>query len=81
MKQFDIERGKHSESESSVPWGKIVAMALALLVLVAACFVAWFYQDWQTSLIVFAILIVVYVIVFYHRWLYIAARTAPRDFQ
>ncbi|XP_075992100.1 long-chain fatty acid transport protein 4-like isoform X2 [Anticarsia gemmatalis] len=53
---------------------------LALAVLVAAGAITWVFQDWQTSLIVLAILCGVYVIAFYYRWIYIAIRTAPRDF-
>ncbi|XP_028162675.1 long-chain fatty acid transport protein 4-like [Ostrinia nubilalis] len=75
----DLERGGKSE-ESSIPWGKILIMLVALAVLVASCAVAWVFQDWQTSLIVLAILVVVYLLVFYWRWLYVAARTARRDF-
>ncbi|KAL0849044.1 hypothetical protein ABMA28_013408 [Loxostege sticticalis] len=76
----DLERGKNRDSESGVPWGKIIVMILALAILVASCAVAWVFQDWQTSLIVLAILVVVYLFVFYWRWLYVAARTAKRDF-
>ncbi|KAM3962752.1 fatty acid transport protein isoform 2-T2 [Aphomia sociella] len=56
-------------------------MILALAVLVAAGAVTWVFQDWQTSLQVLAILVVVYIIAFYYRWIYVAIRTAPRDFK
>ncbi|XP_068621663.1 long-chain fatty acid transport protein 4-like isoform X2 [Battus philenor] len=49
-------------------------------ILLAACAIAWVFQDWQTSLQVFAILVVVYVISFYWRWIWVALRTAKRDF-
>ncbi|CAG9784546.1 unnamed protein product [Diatraea saccharalis] len=76
----DAERGRSAGSDSDIAWGRILAMIVALCVLVAACAVTWIFQDWQTSLIVLAILVVVYVLVFYWKWLYIASRTAPRDF-
>ncbi|CAH0404706.1 unnamed protein product [Chilo suppressalis] len=76
----DTERGKTADSDSGIAWGRILAMVVALCVLIAACAVTWIFQDWQTSLIVLAILVVVYVLVFYWRWLYVACRTAPRDF-
>ncbi|CAH0603274.1 unnamed protein product [Chrysodeixis includens] len=82
----DLEKGdlkkekQREESESTIPWSKIIIGMLALGVLVAACAVTWVFQDWQTSLQVLAILAVVYCIAFYWRWLYVAALTAPRDF-
>ncbi|KAG6465913.1 hypothetical protein O3G_MSEX015493 [Manduca sexta] len=79
---IDVERGNFKKPEpSNIPWSKIIVVMLALAVLVAACAVTWIFQDWQTSLQVFAILVVVYLIGFYWRWLYVAARTAPRDFK
>ncbi|KAJ0181724.1 hypothetical protein K1T71_002446 [Dendrolimus kikuchii] len=77
----DIEKGKFTSVKSSkLPWGKIICVMLAVSLLVAACAVAWVFQSWQTSLQVLAILIVVYIIAFYYRWIYVAIRTAPRDF-
>ncbi|CAG5056665.1 unnamed protein product [Parnassius apollo] len=76
----DIEKGQYHNLVSSVSWSKFIVMFLAASVLVAACTVAWVFQDWQTSLQVFAILFVVYVIAFYWRWIWIAMRTAKRDF-
>ncbi|XP_063529147.1 long-chain fatty acid transport protein 4-like [Cydia strobilella] len=77
----DLETGKnHLISDEPTPWGRIIATVLALGVVVTACTVTWVFQDWQTSLIVLAILVVVYVILFHWRWIYIALRTAKRDF-
>uniref|UniRef100_A0A1L8D6P9 Very long-chain fatty acid transport protein n=1 Tax=Plutella xylostella TaxID=51655 RepID=A0A1L8D6P9_PLUXY len=76
----DVETGtKNVQSDDGTNWGRTIALLLACLVLVAACTVAWVFQDWQTSLQVFAILVVVYVIAFHWRWIYIAIRTTPRD--
>ncbi|XP_041971166.1 long-chain fatty acid transport protein 4-like [Aricia agestis] len=77
VKEKDLE-GKRVVT-SKVPWGKVIAMVLALGVLIAACTVAWVFQDWQTSLQVFAILFVIYIIAFYWRWIWVAIQTAPRD--
>ncbi|KAL4715153.1 hypothetical protein ACJJTC_012200 [Scirpophaga incertulas] len=76
----DVELGRSVASESEFQWTRVLAMLVALCALIAACAVTWVFQDWQTSLIVLAILVVVYVLVFYWRWLYVAVRTAPRDF-
>lgn len=78
----DIELGKSSNKspESNVNWSRIIAIGLATIILVAACAVTWIFQDWQTSLQVFAILVVVYIILFHWQWIYIAIMTAPRDF-
>ncbi|XP_013200626.1 long-chain fatty acid transport protein 4 isoform X2 [Amyelois transitella] len=56
-------------------------MIIALGVLAAACAVAWVYDSWQTSLQVLAILVAVYIIIFFYRWIYVAILTAPRDFK
>lgn len=76
----DMERGSKgvpSAEESKI--GRWVAAAVACAILVGACAVAWIFQDWQTSLQVFAILVVVYVIGFHWRWICVAVRTTPRD--
>lgn len=65
---------------SNIPWTKVAMGLLAVAVLVAACAVTWVFQDWKASLLVLAILCVVYLIAFYWRWIYIAILTAPRDF-
>ncbi|CAB3249823.1 unnamed protein product [Arctia plantaginis] len=79
-KDFDLERGRSTKQGRQIPWNKIIIGMLALGVLVAAGAVTWVFQDWQTMLIVVAILCVVYILVFYHRWIYVASRTAKRDF-
>ncbi|XP_049872799.1 long-chain fatty acid transport protein 4-like [Pectinophora gossypiella] len=78
-KSSDVEKGKNRANVSSVNWVKIITMVIAVAVLVAACTVAWVFQNWQTSLQVFAILMVVYVIGFFWRWIYVACLTFPRD--
>ncbi|KAJ2953512.1 hypothetical protein O0L34_g1113 [Tuta absoluta] len=75
--QPDVEKGKVESSSRN--WSRIIAMFVGIGVLVAACAVTWIFQDWQTSLIVFAILVCVYTVVFYYRWIYIAIRTFKRD--
>ncbi|CAH2066407.1 unnamed protein product, partial [Iphiclides podalirius] len=80
QKDGDVEKGQRQISVSSVPWSKVVVMVLAMGVLIAACSIAWAFQDWQTSLQVLAILVIVYVIAFYWRWIWVALRTAKRDF-
>ncbi|XP_072936361.1 long-chain fatty acid transport protein 4-like [Epargyreus clarus] len=75
----DVEIGKSGKESSSIPWGKIIAMVLAVGVLIASVTIAWVFQDWQAALLVFAILVVVYFFAFYWKALYIAVRTAPRD--
>lgn len=78
---FDVEKGKFTfDPSNNIPWSKIIGVMFAVAVLIAACAVAWIFQNWQTSLQVLAILVVVYFICFYWRWLYVAARTTPRDF-
>ncbi|CAH0726565.1 unnamed protein product, partial [Brenthis ino] len=78
----DIEKGKSGcIASSGLPWGYIIVMVFAVAVLVAACAVAWVFFSWQTSLIVFAVLTVVYLIAYFSSWLWIAIRTAPRDFK
>lgn len=81
-KDVDLEKGGHKNAQTGVkiPWSKIIIGMLAIAVLVAAGAITWVFQDWQTSLQVLAILCVVYIIAFYWRWIYIAIRTAPRDF-
>ncbi|XP_021197440.3 long-chain fatty acid transport protein 4 isoform X1 [Helicoverpa armigera] len=78
----DLEKGRSRsvKTSSNIPWSKIAIAMFALGVLAGACAVTWVFQDWQTSLQVFAILAVVYCIAFYWRWIYVAIRTAPRDF-
>lgn len=80
QKDGDVEKGQRQVSVSSVPWSKIIVVVLAMGVLVAACSIAWVFQDWQTSLQVLAILVVVYVVAFYWRWIWVALRTVKRDF-
>lgn len=76
----DVEKGTVVKAGSKIPWTKAIIAMLALGVLAAACAVAWVFQDWQASLLVLAILTIVYCIAFYWRWIYVAIRTAPRDF-
>ncbi|XP_045542356.1 long-chain fatty acid transport protein 4 isoform X1 [Papilio machaon] len=76
----DVEKGRIEYLTSSVPWSKVMVIVVAMCVLVAACATTWIFQDWQTSIQVFAIIFVVYVILFYWRWLWVALRTAKRDF-
>ncbi|XP_064292349.1 long-chain fatty acid transport protein 4-like isoform X2 [Plodia interpunctella] len=54
-------------------------MLLALSALAAAGAVTWLYDSWQTSLQVMAIIIAVYIVIFFYRWIYVAILTAPRD--
>lgn len=75
----DAEHGKVIIEDDPTNWGKIIAMILAFGVLVAACAVSWVFQNWQTSLMVFGILVFVYLIVFNLKWIYVALRTFTRD--
>lgn len=75
----DPEKGKVIYDDDPTNWCRIIAMILAILVLIAACAVSWVFQNWQTSLMVFGILVFVYIIVFGYRWIYVAIRTTPRD--
>lgn len=75
----DAEKGKIIIEDDPTNWVKIIAMLLALGVLAAACAITWIFQDWQTSLIVFGILVFVYIIVFNIQWFYVAIRTFKRD--
>ncbi|XP_026756934.1 long-chain fatty acid transport protein 4-like [Galleria mellonella] len=75
----DLERGKNSDDSSGTSWCKIITMILALGALAAAVAVTWVFQDWQTSLIVLAVLVVVYLFAFNWWWWYVAIRTTPRD--
>ncbi|CAK1549763.1 unnamed protein product [Leptosia nina] len=77
--QRDIEKGNRGKKGSSVPWGKIFIMVVALAVLVAAVAVTFIFVDWQTSLIVLAVLVPIYVLLYFYRFLYIVVKTAPRD--
>ncbi|XP_028039800.1 long-chain fatty acid transport protein 4-like [Bombyx mandarina] len=76
----DIEKSKQNSDSDGVSWGKILYVLLSLAVIVIACGVAWVFQDWLTSLIIFVVLLVVFTVGYFWKWLYIAARTAPRDF-
>lgn len=75
----DAEKGAVLYEDDPTNWGRIIAMLLAIGVLVAACAVSWVFANWQTSLMVFGILVFVYILVFGYRWIYVAIRTTPRD--
>lgn len=75
----DTEGGRKAVPKEESNVGRWIAAVVACAVLVGACAVTWIFQDWQTSLQVLAILVVVYIIGFHWRWIYVAIRTAPRD--
>ncbi|VVC90311.1 unnamed protein product [Leptidea sinapis] len=75
----DVEQGKRANESSNTPWGRIIAMVIAIAVLVAACAVTWVLISWQIGLIVAAALIVLYVIVFCWKRICIIIKTVPRD--
>ncbi|XP_047545070.1 long-chain fatty acid transport protein 4-like [Vanessa atalanta] len=77
----DIEKGKIGTNGPSLPWVHIIVMVFALAVLVAASAVAWVFFSWQISLIVFAVIAFVYIIIYFSNWLWVAVQTAPRDFK
>lgn len=81
-KNGDVEGGmaKKPKNNEGISAGTIVAIILAILILAAACAVSWIYEGWQTSLLVFACLLIVYAFAFNWRWWYIAFCTAYRDF-
>ncbi|XP_038207616.1 long-chain fatty acid transport protein 4-like isoform X1 [Zerene cesonia] len=75
----DVEKGSREISGVQIPWKSVIIMVLALAVLVAACAVAWVLQGWQTTLIVIAVVVPVYILIYYWRFLYVVVKTAPRD--
>ncbi|XP_059059276.1 long-chain fatty acid transport protein 4-like isoform X2 [Achroia grisella] len=54
-------------------------MVVTFAALGAAAAMTWLYQDWETSLIVLGVGIVVLQFVFNWWWWYVALKTAPRD--
>ncbi|CAG9567342.1 unnamed protein product [Danaus chrysippus] len=77
----DVEKGKSKESKSTATWLKILIMIFALAVWGAATAVIWILVSWQAAVGVCAGIFVVYIIAYFYHWLWVAVRTAPRDFK
>ncbi|CAH4031587.1 unnamed protein product [Pieris brassicae] len=75
----DIEKGTRVANSSGICWAKVFVMVVALAVLAAACAVTIVFVNWQTGVIVLAVFVPLYVILYFWRFLYIVVKTAPRD--
>lgn len=76
---LEAKNRKNVYSEERTPVALILVIIIAVLALIAACAATWLLVNWQTSLIVFAGLTVIYFFLFTANWWYVAICTAPRD--
>ncbi|OWR45592.1 fatty acid transport protein [Danaus plexippus plexippus] len=77
----DVEKGKNKENKSTATWLRILIMIFALAVWGAATAVIWLLVSWQVAVGVCAGIFIVYIIVYFYKWIWVAVRTAPRDFK